>query len=65
MPFIISVVSMWLCRVFGSILLGNILGFGIYGIWAAVILDWLFRAVFYTVRFLRGTWAKQQAVMGK
>ncbi len=65
MPFIISVVSMWLCRVVGSILLGNILGFGIYGIWAAVILDWLFRAVFYTVRFLRGTWAKQQAVMGK
>ena len=53
---VISMISMWTMRVAGSYILGGWLGWGIYGTWAGMYLDWVVRTVFFIVRFLRGKW---------
>ena len=32
------------------------LGLGITGVWIAMFIDWVFRTILYTARYLRGTW---------
>ena len=59
---IVSGVSMWLCRVLMSLLLGNVLGWGIYGVWAAMLLDWVFRGIFFVWRFQKGKWKTMKTV---
>lgn len=49
----VSVGSMWACRVFCAWLLGNLLGWGLIGIWVAWCGDWLVRGVFVLGRILR------------
>lgn len=53
---VISVVSMWVFRVASSYLLGKYMGMGLLGVWVAMTIDWLFRAVFFTVRYGRRKW---------
>jgi len=55
---IVAIVSMWVCRVGFSYLLGVHLRWGVFGIWVAMILDWVVRAAFYVPRFLCGGWKK-------
>ena len=52
----ISVFSMWIFRIVFSYILGKYLGWGVFGIWVAMTIDWLFRAVCFSVRYLRGKW---------
>lgn len=52
----ISVFSMWVFRIAFSYVLGQYLGWGVFGIWVAMTIDWLFRAVCFTIRYLRGKW---------
>ena len=56
---VVSVVSMWACRVGLSYVLGQYMGLGVLGVWYAMLIDWVVRAVFYTTRYLRGTWLKK------
>jgi len=53
---IISVCSMWIFRVFLSYVFGKFMGFGTIGVWYAMFCDWIFRAIVFGVRFIRGTW---------
>ena len=55
---IVAVFSMWVFRVGGSYFLGVRLGWGVVGVWAAMILDWVIRDLFYVPRFLSGGWKK-------
>ncbi|MBS6195420.1 MAG: MATE family efflux transporter [Clostridiales bacterium] len=57
-PMILSIISMWVFRIGFSWLLGVKLDMGILGIWIAMTIDWLFRAVCFTIRYLRGSWVK-------
>ena len=52
----VAIVSMWVFRVGFSYILGVRLGWGVVGVWGAMVLDWIFRAALYTTRFLRGKW---------
>ena len=54
----ISIFSMWTFRIVFSYLLGQWLGWGAIGVWIAMILDWIFRVICFTVRFLSGRWQK-------
>ena len=65
----VSTVSMWVVRVglaylFASdsiVIFGTevkCLGMGIFGIWVAMMADWLVRSAAFLVRFVRGTWLK-------
>lgn len=59
---VVSIISMWLCRVMLSLLLGNVLGWEIYGVWAAMLMDWVFRGGFFIWRIWKGPWKAQKTV---
>lgn len=52
----ISIISMWTCRIGFSYVLGVYLGWGIFGVWVAMTLDWLVRTIFFIVHYCRGKW---------
>ena len=52
----ISLLSMWLCRIVMSYVLGRFFGWGVYGVWVAMSMDWVFRGIFFLRRVLSGKW---------
>ena len=52
----VSMLSMWLFRVAVSYYLAIILGWGVYGVWIGMYIDWICRGILFTQRFLRGKW---------
>ncbi len=59
---ITSIVSMWICRVVLSYVIGKYMGLGVFGVWIAMILDWCVRAVCFVVRYRSGRWKGKQVV---
>ena len=54
---IISMLSMWLCRVLFAYILGKTLGYGVIGVWIAhALMDWLLRSVIFCLRYQSGKW---------
>ncbi len=51
-----SIASMWIFRVGLCYILAGYLSFGIYGVWFAMFVDWIFRAILFGVRFVSGKW---------
>lgn len=56
LTMVISIISMWIFRVAASYLLGLYLHMGLFGVWVAMTIDWLFRAICFTIRYKRGAW---------
>lgn len=46
-----SMISMWVWRIAFSYVLGIYFELGVLGVWIAMTIDWLFRAICFTVRF--------------
>ena len=59
---ILSIISMWIFRIGFSVVLGVYCHMGVFGVWVAMTIDWLFRAVCFTIRYLRGKWKHQSLV---
>lgn len=59
---IVSVVTMWTCRIGMSYLLALTFHMGVMGVWVAMVMDWCVRAVFFSIRFLRGKWKEKQYI---
>ena len=55
----ISIASMWIFRIIFSYLLGQALGLGVFGIWIAMTIDWLFRGICFAIRYFRGKWQEK------
>lgn len=55
-----SIFSMWLCRVILSYVIGDFMGWGVFGIWVAMTIDWAFRAVCFMIRYAKGKWQYQK-----
>ncbi len=55
-PMLVSVTSMWLCRIGLSYVLGILLNLGVIGIWLAMFADWGVRGVIFTYRYWKGKW---------
>ena len=53
---IISIVSMWVWRIGFSYILADFLNLGVLGVWIAMTIDWLFRAICFLIRFINGKW---------
>ncbi|MEF2877381.1 MAG: MATE family efflux transporter [Blautia sp.] len=53
---LLSIVSMWIFRIGFSVVLGVYLGMGVFGVWVAMTIDWLFRAICFVFRYVRGKW---------
>lgn len=59
---ITSIVSMWICRVIFSYVIGKYMGLGVFGVWVAMIMDWCVRAVCFITRYRSGKWKGKQVV---
>ena len=61
---VVSLLSMWICRVGLSYLLGpaQALGLGLLGVWLAMFSDWIVRGAVFLVHFLRGKWKNHHVI---
>lgn len=59
---IVSTVSMWVFRVGFSYMLGKYMGLGVFGVWVAMIIDWVFRSICFGIRYFQGGWKKSAIV---
>lgn len=59
---LVSIVSMWLCRIMLSYLLGNVMNLGVLGIWLAMCCDWLFRIVWFVWRYFSNRWMTKRLI---
>lgn len=53
---VISIISMWVFRVASSYILGGWMGLGLFGVWIAMTIDWLFRSICFVIRYKREKW---------
>lgn len=54
----IAIVSMWVFRIGTAYFFSNAFHLGLIGIWIAMTIDWIFRAICYEIRFHGGKWEK-------
>ncbi|MGZ9585417.1 MATE family efflux transporter [Paenibacillus marinisediminis] len=59
---IVSLMTMWLFRVIVGYVLGITLGFGIIGVWVAMIAEWAVRGSIFLYRFKGDKWHKHQLI---
>lgn len=55
-PMVIAIISMWLFRVVAAYIFTYVFHFGLLAIWVAMIIDWIFRAVCYMIRYKGHKW---------
>jgi Na+-driven multidrug efflux pump len=54
----VSIFSMWVFRIVLSFVLARNLGLGVFGIWIAMTIDWVFRAILFVGRLMNGRWKR-------
>lgn len=59
---VISTISMWTFRIFASYIIAGYMGIGVLGVTIAMTIDWMFRAVCFTVRFFSGKWMNKKVI---
>lgn len=59
MCMVISIVSMWIFRIIFSYILGKYMGMGVFGVWVAMIIDWVVRSICFIARYFSGKWKHQ------
>lgn len=58
----VSIFSMLTFRIVFSVILGRQLGWGAIGVWIAMVMDWIFRAVMFVTRFIKGKWKRFRVI---
>ena len=58
----VSVCTMWLCRVSLCIYLCRVWGFGPIAVWIGMFADWTIRGIIFTTRFISGKWAEKSVI---
>ena len=61
----VGVFSMWIVRLVGGWLLAIPLGFGMVGVWYAMLIDWAVRSYFYITRYQSDRWYTRITVHSK
>lgn len=51
-----SIVSMWIFRIGFSYLVEKYMGLGVFGVWIAMVIDWIVRAICFVIRYFNGKW---------
>lgn len=62
---IVSVTSMWCCRVALSVFLVKTFHFGLWAVWIGIFTDWIVRACIFWARFISGKWLHKDMVIQK
>jgi putative MATE family efflux protein len=58
----ISLASMWICRIVFSYIFGKYMGMGVFGVWVAMVLDWIVRSIFMIIRYRSGKWMLKKVI---
>lgn len=53
---LISIPCMWIFRIGFSYILGKYFEMGVFGVWVAMVIDWIVRVIFFVLRYCRGKW---------
>ena len=53
---VVGVGSMWIFRICAAFLIGGYMGFGVLGVWIAMVLDWVVRSICFIIRYRSGKW---------
>lgn len=59
---IAALLSMWIVRVVLGYIVGVVFGLGIVGVWAAMVFEWIVRAVLFYTRFRGDAWTRHSIV---
>lgn len=59
---IIGVGSMWVFRICAAFFMAGYMGFGVMGIWMAMVLDWVVRCICFIIRYASGKWIRNAIV---
>lgn len=57
-----AILSMWVFRILFSYIFGKYMGTGVFGVWAAMVLDWCVRATLFLIRYFSGRWRHEAIV---
>ena len=60
---IVSMISMWAFRIGFSYLLVYFFDMKLLGVWVAMFIDWVVRALVFLFRFWRGRWKTKQVLV--
>lgn len=55
---VIAGISMWIFRIAAAYIFSFWFDWGLFGIWVAMTIDWVFRAVCYSIRYMGSKWEK-------
>ena len=53
---------MWTFRIFLCYYFVNSLHMGLLGVWCGMFVDWFFRSLLFTIRFINGKWMEHQVI---
>ena len=59
LPMAVAISSMWVFRLGFAYLLGIYFGLGLMGVWIAMTVDWVFRAICFSLRFQGHKWERK------
>ena len=59
---IVASATMWIFRIFCSVVLGKWMGLGVFGVWVAMTLDWVFRGILFVKRYIQGKWQRMALI---
>ena len=57
---IVAILSMWIFRIGFSYILGRYMNMGVFGVWVAMSIDWVFRAIFFITRYKGSKWKSHE-----
>ena len=59
---LVSAMSMLTFRLVMSYVIGGMLGLGLLGVWIAMFIDWIVRAIFFVGRYFSEKWMNRQLI---
>ncbi len=59
LPMAVAIASMWIFRLGFAYLLGIHMKMGLMGVWIAMTIDWVFRAICFAIRFKGHKWERK------
>lgn len=59
---IVSILSMWICRIVVSYILVMWCDLGILGVWIGMFVDWYVRGICYSVRYCSRKWLAKEVI---
>lgn len=61
----VAIFSMWVFRIGAACLFTYVLHLGLLGVWAAMVVDWVFRSICYVIRYKGNKWETALHRQGK